>query len=110
MGADSFVVYYGIRLIVQNEAETSALERRTDPRQRAARDAGLKSYFGRLTDGEPHHLLIGTEIGVFGIENQTCIEMPMDRLLQAVEVTDRKLKEAGFLQKPALVFQLEAQY
>ena len=69
MGADNFVAYVGVRILLdpKNDADSESFGSRSDPRVRAAREVGLRSYTGCLTDGEDHFLLIGTELGDFGM-------------------------------------------
>jgi hypothetical protein len=85
MGADAFHVFFGVRHLIQSEQELAALEDRTDTRLVAARKARLNTCFGRATDGTSHLLLIGYDLGTFGVENQVESE-------------------------PRFYFQLEAQY
>src|SRR5947209_19296171 len=70
MGADSCVVYYGVRYQVTDETELEQLEARTHPLMEAAKRVGLQHYWGNFsTDGGDYHLLlVGREIGIFGIE------------------------------------------
>ena len=110
MGADSFVVYFGIRQTVQSDEELDLLERRADPRQIAARKRGLRTHLGQSTNGEPHFLLIGAEIGVFGVEGKLDSAISEEAMRNSVEHWKRSLKEAGFDDAPAFIFQVEAQY
>src|SRR5687768_14667599 len=70
LGADAFIVFYGLRYTL-SDGELDAAEQRTDHRVIAARRVKLQTYLGRLTDGEPHFLLVGTRLGVFGVENES---------------------------------------
>jgi hypothetical protein len=109
MGADSFVVYYGLRYVVADE-DIEAVERRTDHRVIAARRTKLQTYFGRLTDGEPHFLFVGTQLGVFGVENDSLQAYDAPALERIINDTRRKLAEAGLPGEPQLHLQLQAQY
>jgi hypothetical protein len=111
MGADAFHVFFGIRQFVKSKAELEALENRTDPRLVAARKVRLKTYFGRLTDGEPYFLLIGHHLGTFGVNNQTGAAFSESEIQAVVEETRRRLEQAHLDPSGArFYFQLEAQY
>jgi hypothetical protein len=64
MGADSFIVFYGIKITIDpaDEEVRVALESRSDPRCKAARQAGLQTHWGRLTDGKDYFLYIGHRV------------------------------------------------
>ena len=109
MGADAFTVYFGIRFTVP-EAEIEALEREADPRLIAARKVKLRCCLDRLTDGDPHFLLIGHEFGSFGVEGDATASITEDEMQRIVSDTKRKLRDAGFEQPPAFHFQFIAQY
>ena len=112
MGADSFIAFYGIKIVIdQNDQDTlDALEARTDPRLKYARQHGLHLYFGRLTEGEAHFLYDGHRIGWLGVENDTYIQVPLDKLSEIATRVQARLIEAGFHERPALHLQLDAQY
>jgi hypothetical protein len=111
MGADAFVVFIGVQYVVQSEEERDRIENRVDERLIAARNAKLKTYFGRLTDGKPHFLLIGFHVGTFGVENLNEAELTPKQIAEIVESTKSKLRSAGLSdEEPKLIFQLEAQY
>ena len=112
MGADSFIAFYGIKIVIdQNDQDTlDALEARTDPRLKSARQHGLHVYFGRLTGGEDHFLYVGHSIGRLGVENDTHVQVPLEKLSEIATRVHARLKEAGFHESPALHLQLDAQY
>jgi hypothetical protein len=112
MGANTFIVFYGIKLAISRTDEDTldALETRTEPRIRHARQHGLHVYWGRPTDGRDYFLYIWHQIGVLGVENDTYIRVPLDKLTETAINVQTRLKEAGFHESPALQLQLEAQY
>lgn len=109
MGADAFVAFYGVRYTL-SEDELDAVEGRTDPRVTAARRIKLDSHLGRLTDGGSHYLLIGTTLGVFGVENDSARSVDTTELDRVMRHTAAMLIEAGLPGTPQLHLQLEAQY
>lgn len=110
MGADAFVVYFGLRFPVDGGAELEALERREDARIHAARKARLKTFFGRATEGEPYFLLVGTELGQFGIQGRMAAELSEAELRRVMEETKEKLRRAGLEGEPALHLRVIAQF
>ncbi|HVR84364.1 MAG TPA: hypothetical protein VMU54_08640 [Planctomycetota bacterium] len=111
MGADNFMAYVGIRILLdpKNERELEGIETRSDSRIAAARDAGLQSYLGRWTDGEYHFLLIGTELGRFGAEGRDYAGFKSEELSSIVAKTRERLIHAGFKGEPSIHLQFEAQ-
>jgi hypothetical protein len=109
MGADTFIAFYGIKLAISRTDEDTldALETRTEPRIRHARQHGLHVYWGRPTDGRDY---IGHQIGLLGVENDMYIRVLLDKLTETAINVQTRLKEAGFHESPALQLQLEAQY
>jgi hypothetical protein len=110
MGADAFIVFYGIRYSITSDEDVEAVERAKDPRIIVAKRAKLQAYWGRLTDGEPYFLLIGTRLGVFGIENQSQSAIDGPALERIMRDTRDTLSAAGLSGEPQLHLQLEAQY
>jgi hypothetical protein len=112
MGADAFAAFYGIRLTVEGD-DDSTLEPYEDgshETMRRAHDADLDTYFGRLTDGEPYFLLVGKQLAILGVENAAdCVVSDADFARITTE-TRRRLVTAGFAEQPALYLQLDAQY
>ena len=109
MGADAFIAFYGLRYTL-SDGELDAVEQRTDHRVIAARRVKLQTSFGRLTDGEPHFLLVGTRLGVFGVENESARSVDGGELQKIMSDTATKLREAGLSGVPGLHLQFEAQY
>ena len=81
-----------------------------DPRSSAARKAKLQLRFDRLTDGEPHFLLIGAKIGAFGVEGASAAELSEPEWAGIVAATKAKSGEAGIEEEPKFLLQLAAQY
>ena len=61
-------------------------------------------------DGADYFLLIGNEIGCFGVEGIHEQSIPEPRFAEIVEKTKVRLKEAGITEPPAFYVQLQAQY
>jgi hypothetical protein len=112
MGADSFIAFYGIKIGVDpaDEDMLDALDSRSDPRLKAARQVGLHTHWGRMTDGKDSFLYVGHRIGWLGVENDAYVQVPLDKLIEIATGVQARLKEAGFRESPALHLQLEAQY
>jgi|KBSSwiStaDraftv2_1062776.scaffolds.fasta_scaffold363968_2 hypothetical protein len=111
MGADAFYVYYGVKRSVEPDApEMELLEREKHPIFDAAFDAKLHVAWGRMTEGEDYFLLIGHQIGCFGVENETYRHVPADELRRIVEQTDERLRQANIPESPAFHCQLNAQH
>ena len=64
MGADAFVVFYGIRyeVPVDGDSEIELLEKRKHPLQIAARNAELDTWWGCLTADADYHLFVGKSL------------------------------------------------
>jgi hypothetical protein len=109
MGADAFVAFYGLHYTLSDD-EADAVEQQTDARVTAAKRAKLQTYFGRLTDGEPYFLLLGTRLGVFGVENECGRSFDAAALDRIMRETATKLRKAGLPDTPQLHLQLVAKY
>jgi hypothetical protein len=109
LGADAFIAFYGLRYTL-TDAEMDAVEQNSDERVVAARRAKLQTYSGRLTDGQPSFLLVGTRLGVFGLENESERSVDGAQLEQIMRDTAAKLQTAGLPGAPQLHLQFEAQY
>ncbi len=109
MGADAFIAVYGVKLTIVSDEEEE-IEARTDDLVVRAQGHNLQSWFGRLTDGSPPHLYVGHLFGDFGVEGACYESVSTSELERIVETTRRRLALAGFTEKPALHFQLEAQF
>jgi hypothetical protein len=111
MGADALYVYYGVKRSVEpDSSEMELLEREKHPIFDSAFDAKLHVTWGRMTEGEDYYLLIGHQIGCFGVENETYRQVPTDELRRIMEQTDQRLRQAGISETAAFHCQLDAQY
>lgn len=111
MGADAFYVYYGVkRKLEPDSPEMELLERENHPIFDKAFDAKLHVTWGRMTEGEDYYVLIGHQIGCFGVENETYREVSADEIRRIIDQTDQRLRQAGIAESPAVHCQLEAQY
>jgi hypothetical protein len=111
MGAESFLLYYGLRFAVSDE-EISSLESKTHPFQVEAVKAGLDSWWGNFDTGggEDYFLFVGKELGVLGAEYQDSLNVNDDSLAQVMQQTKEKLKRAGFRKMPSLLAQWEPDF
>ena len=108
MGADVFVVYYGVRYVVSDDAELTQLEELRHPTLRAATAVGLEHWWGPLPDNEEdYYFLVGTEIGTFGWEGEHHRSVEDNTLLGIMEDTHDKLRQAGIREAPSLHIQFE---
>jgi hypothetical protein len=115
MGADRVVVCYGVRYSLGLDGALpdgllTALEAGAESRLIAARRAGLKAYWGKVTDGGEYFLLIGTMLGSFGIEGSEHLLASDEELTEVAKLTRERLARAGLRGVAGLHVQLEAQY
>jgi len=113
MGADNVTVCYGLRFGLGDnvsDADLEPFELNADARMVAAAGVELESYFGRVTDGGEYFLLVGVILGSVGVEEESHVEIQDDNLTTRMTRTRELLVEAGLRGRPALHFQLEAQY
>lgn len=112
MGANAFYVYYGVRRAIpaDDEGQVEQLERHRHPVCRLARQHRLQFAFGRLTDGADFFLLIGRELGCFGVEGGHELAISDGQFAALAAETRERLTAAGIEETPAIHFQLEAQY
>src|SRR5262245_11253094 len=103
MGADSFVVYYGVRRRVIDD-EVEQCDARTHPCIRAARDAGLKHYWCNfsLEGAEDYLLFVGRQLGVFGAEGIAELQIADSEFQAIAHDTRQRLERAGITETPAL--------
>jgi hypothetical protein len=112
MGADSVYVYYGVRQTIPKDAveQIEQLENDSHKVCDLAYNNTLHFTWGCLTDGEDYFLLIGHELGRFGVEGLHEQHFEDVRLTEIMEKTKQRLKAAGINEPPALYVQLQAQY
>jgi hypothetical protein len=112
MGADSMYIYYGVRQTIpkDDDVQISQLENDSHPICDLAYNNTLHFAWGCLTDGADYFLLIGHELGCFGVEgdHERCFDDP--RLAEIMTRTKQRLRMAGITQPPALFVQLQARY
>ncbi|MEQ1646827.1 MAG: hypothetical protein ABL959_25455 [Pyrinomonadaceae bacterium] len=109
MGADSVTIFYGIRFQIEDKAEIDKLLIAKHPLVRAGKKVGLNHYWGNFSrDGGEYYLLyIGTEIGTFGHEGSSDIEISDDRFARIQRDTRKKIAKAGFSLVPSFFAQFE---
>ena len=109
MGAEAFHVCYGLRWDIDatDEDAIALLERRSDPRQLAARRHDLDSWWGITTDEGLCFLLVGKLVGSFGWEGRHSAELGDQEVAGLAEEILPKLRAAGFAAEPAWHLQFE---
>ncbi len=108
MGADRFVAMYGVKTNLGGPEEAEAFETRW---RAVARRTKLRTWSGRVTDGEPHYVVVGTLVGDFGVEGRDRQLHLTEAELSALFASTRKqLAEAKVGGEPALHLLFEAQY
>ena len=110
MGGDSFLACYALRWDGTDAEEIRQLEKRADPRLVAARDNGLKHWWGGTEDQERCFLLIGTELGTFGWEGDSMRTIAHEEFIKIADDPREKLRRAGFDESRALHFQFQHGY
>ena len=111
MSTDTFAVFYGIRRLIIDEKEIESLELRTHVLQKSAQKNRLKLWWGPNMDAhmksDGHYLLMGGQIGIFGVENEKHLSLSDADLLALMEQTKSRLIAAGINEAPTLQFQAE---
>lgn len=110
MGADSVIAFYGVRYEAGDADEADELEASNDERLRAAKLAKLQIWMGRITDGEPHYLLVGKKLGMLGVEGEVSRDYSAAELAAIARIVDESLAVFGLPGEPRFWFILEAQY
>jgi hypothetical protein len=112
MSADGFCVCYGLRWEVDgaNQDEVTLLERRQDPRQLAAKNYKLDSWWGLTTDQGTYFLVVGKLIGHFGWEGEHSARLGDAELTRVVEETRAQLQAAHLEGEPAWHCQFAPDY
>lgn len=87
MGADRFVVMYGVRFDFRNDAEAEKFD---PPWKAAVRHEKLKLWRGRLTQGIAPYAVVGELIGDFGLEGRDSQLALTDAQFAAISVRTRK--------------------
>ena len=112
MGADAFLVFYGIKISLDPKDESlwEAIESEAEPRILAAQRAGLDTWVGRMTDGEDEFIYIGRNLGSLGDQYSSYLQIGMEEIAALSLQVAAKLRGAGLEGDPAFHLQLEAQY
>ena len=112
MGADAVYFYYGVRRTIafDNEEQVRQLEDDSHPIYTVAFDHKLHVTWGRLTDGADYFMLIGYELGRFGVEGLAEHTFTEAQLAVIVAQTKVSLQAAGIHVPPTFYVQLHAQY
>ncbi len=98
MGADSTLVFYGVRFAVAPD-EIEALEARRDSRVLLARKFRLDHWWGDFATaagGREQFLFIGTKLSQIGFEGEFEKRICRSRLTEVMDQIDDKLSCAGF--------------
>ncbi len=105
MSAATCILYYGLRYEV-SPSEIEGLETRTDERIAAARQAGLKFYWGNFDSPNERYLLfIGAQIGIMGPENQIEVQLDDAEFETLASAVRTKLSTSGLEGLPQLHIQ-----
>ena len=102
MGADSFLLYFGVRQEL-SEAECEACERKQHVWQILSRQAGLKNYWGKFyANTDRYIILIGHQFGPFGAEGASNLEITSEEFARISNDVTEKLRSVGIGEVPAL--------
>ena len=105
MSAPCCVVYYGLRFEI-DEAEIESYEERTHQIIKNARKYHLKYYWGNFAEpDEKYYAFLGTEVGIFGIENSLENSITNEEINKMMNETEEKLRRAGYSEMPKLFIQ-----
>lgn len=109
MGADSVILFYGVRYQITDESEVEQLSARKHPLIEAAKRVGLEHYWGNFSieGGEYYLLYVGKKIASIGYEGINELELSDEQFSIIKEDTKEKLMRAGFSLTPALFAQFE---
>lgn len=108
--SDHVLMFFGVRFDVSSEQQVGALELGTDPHLRAARRAKLESWWGRVTDGGSHFVLIGKKLGDFGASDAHNAQFSEQELVDIASSTREALHAAGIPGEAKFHVQLECDY
>lgn len=104
MGADSCAVYYGVRYQVTDKLTGEQLRNHSHPLMVAATKVGLEyRWCDSPVDGDEFQIvLIGREIGIFGLEYIVERKIPDAEMHQIMEEVREKLRLGAFELEPSL--------
>lgn len=96
MSAGACVAYLGLRFDVA-EPEIKLLEQRRDPRQIAAKYAGLSTYWANFGGAiERYVLFVGTKVAILGPDDDRTNTLPAEYLADAIATTEERLRKGLF--------------
>ena len=103
MGADYFLVFYGLRVDLGNYEDQSIdynainlLELQTHPLQTKAQSAGLETWWENFSLRSEHYLLfIGKKIGTLGWEYLSSLSLSETEINAITVDVKSKLRQAG---------------
>lgn len=105
MSADTCIAYFGLKFEI-GAGEVEGIELRSDQRVVAARNSGLKYYWGNVGGLQERYVMfIGAQLALMGLENSLAIDVSSTELEELVDRTKIKLVEAGFEGGPSLHLQ-----
>ncbi|MDA7979009.1 MAG: hypothetical protein MPJ50_09610 [Pirellulales bacterium] len=107
MSSPLCIVFFGLKIDGDPDLDRPEF----DELMAAARQVGLKSYSGKLTEtAEKSFLLVGAEIGFFSAENATELELSLEDFQQLIDSVGTKLESIGLHQPPMIQIQWESDY
>jgi len=104
MGADSVVVFYGLRIILDQD-DIEAAEAGDHPYVVAAQRVGLQTYWDRESETKPYFLMIGHRLAWLGPEHHTQMALDRSKVTELMEDVQRKLSLMGARDTPQLHLQ-----
>ena len=109
MGADTAVIYYGLRYEFDTDEDLDQLEDGTHPLIQAIQpaDVELEYHWGPTDDEERYYLFIGVELGALGWEADQQATIAEEELRRIMESVKGALADAGLPPTPALQMQFE---
>ena len=115
MGADGFVVFYGVRRVIQSESEISLIEVKKHSIQQLAQKHRLQIWWGNNyesdnTEPDGEYVLIGHKIGNFGIEGKLADSLSDDAFIQMMHDVKAKFSAAKIEEAPKLLFQMDPDF
>lgn len=96
MSADATVVFYGVQVEI-SVADTEACENRQHPLMKAAKAAGLDTYWADFipNDAAQYEMLVGRRWGIFGPEDSIEAHIEKGTVNLTMETVDAFLVKAG---------------
>jgi len=106
MGADSTIIFYGVRYPL-DEDEIESAESEDHPYMLSAQRIGLQTYWGRESELEPCFLMIGQQLAWLGAEHQSQAAIDHAELIKVMEDVQAKLSRMGAREATKLHVQYE---